>query len=89
MKINLTTQTEILTFNNDDDLKVDGYLYKYFVEELKEQLEKNPDINIKTLAYNNGSDKLVLLIINKEGFTQREIGLGEIITVEIPLEIDD
>lgn len=81
MKINLTTQTEILTINNDD-LKDDGYLYEYFNEELKEQLEKNPDINIKTLAYNNGSDKLVLLIINKEGFTQREIGLGEPILVE-------
>lgn len=83
MKINLTTQTEILTIT-DEDLKVDGYLYKYFVEELKEQLEKNPDINIKTLAYNgdNESGKLVLLIINKEGFTQREIGLGEPILVE-------
>ena len=71
MKINLTTQTEILTFNNDDDLKEGGYLYKYFDEEL----EKNPTkTNIKTLAYNEESDKLVLLIFDKEdGFTQKKI----------------
>ena len=75
MKINLTTQTEILTFNNDDDLGVDGYLYKYFNEELT----KNPNqTNIKTLAYNgdNGSGKLVLLIFDNGVFTQKEISLA-------------
>lgn len=70
MKINLTTQTEILTIS-DGDLYVNGYLYKYFDEELK----KNPTTtNIKTLAYNEESDKLVLLIFDKEnGFTQKKI----------------
>lgn len=70
MKINLTTQTEILTIN-DGDLDVNEYLYKYFNQEL----EKNPTkTNIKTLAYNEESDKLVLLIFDKEdGFTQKKI----------------
>jgi len=73
MKINLTTQTEILTITDGDLDENDGYLYKYFVEEL----EKNPTkTNIKTLAYNgdNGSGKLVLLIFDKEdGFIQKKI----------------
>lgn len=72
MKINLTTQTIILSFS-DADLDVNEYLYKYFDEELK----KNPTTtNIKTLAYNEESDKLVLLIFDKEnGFTQKKITL--------------
>ena len=75
MKINLTTQTEILTIS-DGDLYVNGYLYKYFDEELK----KNPTTtNIKTLAYNEESDKLVLLIFDKEnGFTQKKITLENV-----------
>lgn len=78
MKINLTTQTEILTIS-DEDLGTDGYLYKYFNEELI----KNPNqTNIKTLAYNEneeGSGKLVLLIFDKEnGFTQKEIISGNV-----------
>ena len=78
MKINLTTQTEILTINNDDDLKDDGYLYEYFNEELV----KNPNqTNIKTLAYNEGRDELVLLIFDKdkeERFTQKKIILEDV-----------
>lgn len=75
MKINLTTQTEILTIH-DGDLDVDGDLYKYFNEEL----EKNPNqTNIKTLAYNVDNaenEELVLLIFDKEdGFTQKKITL--------------
>jgi len=75
MKINLTTQTEILTIT-DDDLGTDGYLYKYFNEELI----KNPNqTNIKTLAYNGDdeSGKLVLLIFDKDKgeITQKEITL--------------
>jgi len=88
MKINLTTQTEILTIGNGD-LNENGYLYKYFYEELKDQLEKNPNINIKTLAYNSEIDELVLLIFDKDGFTQRGIILGEPILVDIPLENED
>ena len=76
MKINLTTQTEILTIK-DEDLVNDGtgYLYEYF----KQELEKNPTItNIKTLAYNgdNESGKLVLLIFDNGVFTQKEISLA-------------
>lgn len=78
MKINLTTQTEILTFNNDDDLGVDGYLYKYFNEELT----KNPNqTNIKTLAYNEYREELVLLIFDKDEekrFTQKKIVLEDV-----------
>jgi hypothetical protein len=77
MKINLTTQIEILTIHNGD-LDVDGDLYKYFDEEL----EKNPTkTNIKTLAYNVDNDEneeLVLLIFDKdkeERFTQKKITL--------------
>ena len=75
MKINLTTQTIILSFS-DADLDVNEYLYKYFDEELK----KNPTTtNIKTLAYNEESDKLVLLIFDKEnGFTQKKITLENV-----------
>ncbi len=77
MKINLTTQTEILTIT-DDDLGADGYLYKYFNEELI----KNPNqTNIKTLAYNEGRDELVLLIFDKdkeERFTQKKIVLEDV-----------
>ncbi len=70
MKINLTTQTEILTIS-DGDLGGNGYLYKYFDEEL----EKNPTkTNIKTLAYNEEWNELVLLIFDKGvGFTQKKI----------------
>ena len=70
MKINLTTQTSILTISNDD-LSGNGYLYKYFDEELV----KNPtQTNIKTLVYNEEIDTLVLLIFDKEtGFTQKKI----------------
>ena len=78
MKINLTTQTEILTFNNDDDLGENGYLYKYFYEEL----EKNPtQTNIKTLAYNEDRNELVLLIFDKDEekrFTQKKIVLEDV-----------
>ena len=80
MKINLTTQTEILTIGNGD-LNKNRYLYKYFYEELKDQLEKNPNINIKTLAYNSEINELVLLIFDKDGLTQRGIILGEPILV--------
>ena len=75
MKINLTTQTIILSFS-DADLDVNEYLYKYFDEELK----KNPTTtNIKTLAYNEESYKLVLLIFDKEnGFTQKKITLENV-----------
>ena len=81
MKINLTTQTLILTIKDDDDLLDGGHLYEMFNKELDEQLENNQDItNIKTLAYNEneeGSGKLVLLIFDKEnGFTQKEIISG-------------
>lgn len=77
MKINLTTQTSILTISNGD-LDVNGYLYKYFSEELDKELEENPDkpiiTTITTIAYNEG--KLVLLIFDKEnGFTQKKITL--------------
>lgn len=74
MKINLTTQTIILTIS-DGDLDVNEYLYKYFDEELK----KNPtETNIKTLAYNNNHG-LVLLIFDKEnGFTQKKITLENV-----------
>ena len=73
MKINLTTQTEILTIT-DEDLNKDGSsdLYKYFYEEL----ENNPtETNIKTLAYNEDNNKLVLLIFDKvtNTLTQKEI----------------
>lgn len=75
MKINLTTQTEILTIHNED-LDVDGDLYKYFNEELV----KNPtQTNIKTLAYNVDNDEneaLVLLIFDKvDGLIQKKITL--------------
>ena len=54
MKINLTTQTEILTIS-DEDLKDGGYLYEYFNQELR----KNPtQTNIKTLAYNVDNVKM-------------------------------
>lgn len=79
MKINLTTQTEILTIGNDD-LDVEGDLYKYFNEEL--ELEKNETkTNIKTLAYNEDRDELVLLIFDKdkeERFTQKKIVLEDV-----------
>lgn len=74
MKINLTTQTEILTIH-DGDLDVDGDLYKYFNEEL----EKNSSLNIKTLAYNVDNaenEELVLLIFDKaDGLIQKKITL--------------
>lgn len=75
MKINLTTQTEILTIS-DDDLKDGGYLYEYFNQELR----KNPtQTNIKTLAYNVDNDEneaLVLLIFDKvDGLIQKKITL--------------
>lgn len=75
MKINLTTQTSILTIS-DSDLNENGYLYKYFSKELK----KNPTTtNIKTLAYNKDRDKLFLLIFDKEnGFTQKIIHLENV-----------
>lgn len=79
MRINLTTQTSILTFTHDDLDKDYGYLYKYFYEELA----KNPtQINIKTLAYNidnEENNELVLLTFNKEtGFTQKKITLENV-----------
>lgn len=72
MKINLTTQTEILTIS-DDDLKDGGYLYEYFNQELR----KNPtQTNIKTLAYNDENEALVLLIFDKvDGLIQKKITL--------------
>lgn len=77
MKINLTTQTEILTITDGDLDENDGYLYKYFAKELE---NNSTQTNIKTLAYNEneeGSGKLVLLIFDKEnGFTQKEIISG-------------
>jgi len=77
MKINLTTQTSILTISTGDLDEEVGYLYKYFSDEL----EKSDQTNIKTLAYNAEIEKLVLLIFDKgEGFTQKEIILGETIS---------
>lgn len=72
MKINLTTQTEILTIS-DEDLKDEGYLYEYFNQELR----KNPtQTNIKTLAYNDENEALVLLIFDKvDGLIQKKITL--------------
>lgn len=75
MKINLTTQTSILTIS-DGDLNENGYLYKYFSEELKklEELEENPTQTIiKTIAYNEEIHGLVLLTFDKDGFTQKKI----------------
>ena len=78
MKINLTTQTSILTIS-DSDLDEGGHLYEIFSKELNEQSKNNSTItNIKTLAYNEneeGKGKLVLLIFDKDGFTQKEISL--------------
>ena len=78
MKINLTTQTLILTFNNSDLVKESGYLYEIFNKEFEEQSKNNPNItNIKTLAYNDEisdeNEKLVLLIFDGEEFTQKKI----------------
>lgn len=77
MRINLTTQTSILTISNGD-LEENGYLYKYFSEELgkipADELEKNPDkYIIKTIAYNEEIHELVLLIFEKDEFTQKKI----------------
>lgn len=72
MRINLTTQTSLLTISDDDLNKNGGYLYRYFYEEL----ENNPtETNIKTLAYNEDNNKLVLLIFDKvtNTLTQKEI----------------
>lgn len=75
MKINLTTQTSILTISNGD-LDTSGYLYEYFSEEL----EENPTQTIiKTIAYNEEIHELVLLIFDKEnGFTQKKITLENV-----------
>ena len=74
MRINLTTQTSILTFSDDDLDKDYGYLYKYFYEEL----EETDQTNIKTLAYNEGINTLVLLTFDKDnGFNQKIITLEQ------------
>lgn len=74
MKINLTTQTSILTIR-DEDLEENEYLYKYFWEEV----EKNGITNIKTLAYNETNHTLLLLIFDKaEGLTQKKITLEDV-----------
>lgn len=74
MRINLTTQTSILTFSDDDLDKDYGYLYKYFYEEL----EETGQTNIKTLAYNEGINTLVLLTFDKDnGFNQKIITLEQ------------
>lgn len=78
MKINLTTQTIVLTITDEDLLEQDGYLYKYFYAKLKAELEKNPTANIKTLAYKEANSELVLLIFNKDGFTQKKIHLEDV-----------
>lgn len=83
MKINLTTQTLILTFNNSDLVKESGYLYEIFNKEFEEQSKNNPNItNIKTLAYNDEisdeNEKLVLLIFDGEEFTQKKIILEDV-----------
>ena len=81
MKINLTTQTEILTITDEDLDKDYGYLSKYFDEELKNEPEETI---IKTFAYNVDREELVLLIFNKkEGFThQKKIILEDVEPVE-------
>lgn len=73
MRINLTTQTSILTISNDD-LSGNGYLYKYFDEEIN----KTGQTNIKTLVYNEEINALVLLTFDKEnGFNQKIITLED------------
>ena len=81
MRINLTTQTEILTITNEDLDKDYGYLYKYFYKELEKEQDKTV---IKTLAYNENINTLVLLIFDKDnGFTQKIITLEEYDQVRI------
>ena len=76
MKINLTTQTEILTISNGD-LSENSYLYNYF----KVELEESDKTVIKTLAYNEDRNELVLLIFDKDEekrFTQKKIVLKDV-----------